>query len=69
MLCKRCRPSQKEHNKIRFAIFGFFYDLIRNLQVTAKTLQGGKNLIALGSLELFNFTTLPSALTHRSLQE
>jgi hypothetical protein len=28
MLCRSYSSSHTEHNKIRFAIFGFFYDLI-----------------------------------------
>jgi hypothetical protein len=36
MLCKSCRSSHTEHNKIGFAIFGFFCDFISNFQVTGK---------------------------------
>jgi hypothetical protein len=54
-----------EHNKIGFVIFGFFCDFIWILQVTAKAHQRGRIFLALGSLELFNFTTLPSTLAAR----
>jgi hypothetical protein len=40
ILCKNCSSFNKEHNKIGSAIFGFFYDLIMNLQVTGHR---GKN--------------------------
>jgi hypothetical protein len=40
ILCRNCSSSYTEHNKIGFAIFGFLYDFILNLQVTAKTLKG-----------------------------
>jgi hypothetical protein len=39
MLRESCSSSYTEHNKIKFAIFGFFYDFISNLQDTAKTLK------------------------------
>jgi hypothetical protein len=42
MLCRICRFSHTEHNKIGFAIFGFFYDLIWILQVAAKTHKRGR---------------------------
>jgi hypothetical protein len=38
--------SHKEHNKIGFAIFGFFCDLLWILQVAAKTLKGIRNVFA-----------------------
>jgi hypothetical protein len=62
MLCKSCWPSHTEHNKIGFAIFGFLCDFKWILQFTAKAHQRGRIFLALGSLELFNFTTLPSVL-------
>jgi hypothetical protein len=40
ILCRIISSSYAEHNKIGFAIYGFFYDFILNLQVTAKTLKG-----------------------------
>jgi hypothetical protein len=54
MLCKSCRSSHIEHNKIGFAIFGFFYDFIWNLQVTAKTHQRVKNHFTKRPLEVSN---------------
>jgi hypothetical protein len=54
MLCRNCKSSHTEHNKIGFAIFGFFYELIWNLQVTGSLHKTGKNLIALSPLELLN---------------
>jgi hypothetical protein len=44
--CKSCSSSHKEHRKIGFAIFGFFYDFIWILQGAAKTLKGVKKLFA-----------------------
>jgi hypothetical protein len=40
MFWESCRFGYTEHNKIGFAIFGFFFDFILNLQVAAKTLKG-----------------------------
>jgi hypothetical protein len=37
--CRICSSSYTEHNKIGFAIFGFLYDFILNLQGTVKTLE------------------------------
>jgi hypothetical protein len=37
--CRFCSSSYTEHNKIGFAIFGFLYDFILNLQGTVKTLE------------------------------
>jgi hypothetical protein len=42
MLCRNCTTSHTEHNKIVFAIFGFFYDFILNLQVTGPKSQTGR---------------------------
>jgi hypothetical protein len=39
ILCRICSSSYTEYNKIGFAIFGFFYNFIFNLQGTAKTLK------------------------------
>jgi hypothetical protein len=39
MLFKSGSSSYTEYNKIGFAIFGFFYDFILNLQGTTKTLK------------------------------
>jgi hypothetical protein len=54
MLWESCSSSHTEHNKIGFAIFGFFYKLIWNLQVTGSFHKTGKNLIALSPLGLLN---------------
>jgi hypothetical protein len=63
MLCRKFSSSYTEHNKIGFVIFGFFYDFIWILQLAGKNTSRGKNHFSQESLELFNFTTLPSALT------
>jgi hypothetical protein len=55
MLCKSCMFSHTEHNTIGFAIFGFLYDFIWNLQVLFKAHKGVKNLISLRPLETFHF--------------
>jgi hypothetical protein len=65
MLCKSGRSSYTEHNKIRFAIFGFSYELIWNLQVSGSNNKTGKNLIALSPLGLLNLHNMPSQLTRR----
>jgi hypothetical protein len=44
--------------KIGFAIFGFFYELIMNLQVTGSNHKTGKNLFALGTLELLKLSQI-----------
>jgi hypothetical protein len=44
--------------KIGFAIFGFFYELILNLQVTGSNHKTGKNILALGPLELLKLSQL-----------
>jgi hypothetical protein len=54
MLCISCSPSHTEHNKIGFAIFGFFYDFIWIFQVTGSNNKTGKNLLALSPLGLLN---------------
>jgi hypothetical protein len=72
-----CSSSYTEHNKIWFAIFGFFYDFISILQVAAKTHQRGKNLLVLRPLELLNIHNyalafnsqhprISKSLTHRT---
>jgi hypothetical protein len=52
IFCRNCSSSYTEHNKIGFAIFGFFYDFILNLQITGSRGKSWKNLLALGPLEL-----------------
>jgi hypothetical protein len=54
MLCVSCSSSHTEHNKIGFAFFRFFNELIWNLQVTGSNNKTGKNLLALSPLELLN---------------
>jgi hypothetical protein len=54
MLCRNCSSRYTKHHKIGFAIFGFFYDFILNLQVTTKTHQRVKNHITKRPLEVSN---------------
>jgi hypothetical protein len=56
MLCKSCSSSHTEHNKIGFAIFGFFYKLILNLQSTGPQSKTGKNLLLPNPLESFELS-------------
>jgi hypothetical protein len=51
MLWESCSCSYTEHNKIGFAIFGFFCDFIRILQGAAETHKGVKILITSRPLE------------------
>jgi hypothetical protein len=56
MFCRSCSSSYTEHNKIGFARFGFFCELIWILQVAAKDTQRGKKPFcgqAPGKIELF----------------
>jgi hypothetical protein len=46
MFRESCSSSYTEHNKIGFAIFGFFYDFIGILQVTGPKETIYKNLLA-----------------------
>jgi hypothetical protein len=46
MPCRNWSSSYTQHNKIGFAIFGFFYDFILNLQVTGSKSKRWKNLLA-----------------------
>jgi hypothetical protein len=55
ILCRNCNSSYTEHNKIGFAIFGFFYDFILNLQYTGSKSKSWKNLLALKPSELLKF--------------
>jgi hypothetical protein len=48
MLCRNCSPSHTEHRKIGFAIFGFLYYFILNLQVTGPNSQTGRIYLSLG---------------------
>jgi hypothetical protein len=54
MLCKSCRSCHTEHNKIQFALFGYFCDFKWILQVTAKAHQRGRIFLALGP---WNYST------------
>jgi hypothetical protein len=59
MLRNSCSSSHTKHNKIWFAFFGFFYELILNLQVTGSNNKNWKNLLALRPtrlLKLHNHT-------------
>jgi hypothetical protein len=53
MFRESCSFSYTEHNKIRFAIFGFFCDLLWILQVAAKSTQRARNLFARRPLDSF----------------
>jgi hypothetical protein len=53
MFWESCSFGCAEHRKIEFAIFGFFYDFILNLQVSAITHKGVKIHFAKDPLELF----------------
>jgi hypothetical protein len=46
MFGESCSSSYTEHNKIGFAIFGFFCDLLWILQVAAETLKRVRNVFA-----------------------
>jgi hypothetical protein len=48
-----CSSCYTKHNKIRFAIFGFFCNLLWILQVSAKTHKGVRNLFARRPLDSF----------------
>jgi hypothetical protein len=51
MLCGKCSSSHKEHNKIEFAFFGFFYDFIWILQDPVKAHKRGEIHFAIKPLE------------------
>jgi hypothetical protein len=67
MIQGSCRSSHTEHHKIGFAIFGFLYELILNLQVTESKGKSGKNLIALIPLELLNLQNYALAFNTQAL--
>jgi hypothetical protein len=67
MLCKSGSSSHTEHNKIGFAIFGFFYELILNLQSTGPHSKTGKNLLALSPLGLLNLHNYALAFNTQAL--
>jgi hypothetical protein len=60
-----CSSYYTEHSKIEFAIFGFSYDFILNLQVSAQTQKGGRFFLHIGTRKDLDFTTQPSNLTAR----
>jgi hypothetical protein len=53
MLWESCSSGYTERHKIEFAIFGFFCDFIRILQVAAKSTQGVRKLFARRPLDSF----------------
>jgi hypothetical protein len=53
MFRESCSFSYTEHNKIGFAIFEFFCDLLLILQGAVETLKRGRNLFASRPLERF----------------
>jgi hypothetical protein len=57
-LCKSCRPSRKEYNKICVAIFWFFCEFLRISQVAGKTHKRFKNLFVRRPLESFGCSQL-----------
>jgi hypothetical protein len=64
MFCRSCSSNYTENNKIGFACFGFFCELIWILQVAAKNTQRGKKPFcgqAPGKIELFTVMPLVSA--------
>jgi hypothetical protein len=64
MFCRSCSSSYTENNKIGFAFFGFFCELIWILQVAAKNTQRGKKPfcgMAPGKIELFTVMPLVCA--------
>jgi hypothetical protein len=64
MLWESCSSSYTEHNKIGFAIFGFFCDFIRILQVAAKSTQRGKKRFCkLNPRKIGSLTTIPLVCT------
>jgi hypothetical protein len=46
MLCRICRFSHTEHNKIGFAIFGFFYDFMSIYKLLLKHSEGKESFRA-----------------------
>jgi hypothetical protein len=64
--CRCCSSTHTEHKKTGFAIFGFFYDFIWNLQGIAKTHKEGRFFLHTGPRKDLIFTTMPSNLTARS---
>jgi hypothetical protein len=66
MLWESCRSSYTEHNKTGFAIFGFFYNFISNLQDTAKTLKKWRILLHIDPCQLLKVHIYSLGLPHRT---
>jgi hypothetical protein len=69
ILCKNCSSSYTKHNKIGFAIFGFFYDFILNLQTTGSKGENWKNLLAHKPSELLKLHNHPLGSNTQALGE
>jgi hypothetical protein len=66
MLWESCSSSYTEHNKIGFAIFGFFYDFILNLQDTVKTLKRWRIIFHADPCQLLKVHICALGLPHRT---
>jgi hypothetical protein len=66
MIWEICSSSYTEHNKIGFAIFGFFYDFISNLQDTAKTLKRLRIILHADPCQLLKVHICALGLPHRT---
>jgi hypothetical protein len=66
--CKSGSSSHTEHIKIRFAIFGFFYDFILILQGSARTLKRVKNHFAKRPLESLEGSQICPQFAHRPFE-
>jgi hypothetical protein len=62
---KSCSSSHTEHNKIGFAIFGFFYDFIWIYKLQAQHKRKRRIFFHNHPWKVFDFTKLPSLLTSR----
>jgi hypothetical protein len=56
MLWESCSSSHTEHKKLGLLFFGFFYELILNLQITGSIHKTVKTLFAPDPLKLLNFS-------------
>jgi hypothetical protein len=68
MLCKRCRSTHKEANKIGFAFFQFFCELTCFSQATGPKHKETKNLISTPTLELWKNSQIYPWFAQRSLR-
>jgi hypothetical protein len=66
--CKSGSSSHTEHIKIRFSIFGFFYDFILILQGSARTLKRVKNHFAKRPLESLEGSQICPQFAHRPFE-